>query len=83
MPRKAEPKIKVEQEPKYIEGGNFEVHIIADMLRIENITTELREFKEDSKARFNQSEGWIVAIVSFTATTLLSTIGGLIMRPIG
>jgi len=83
MPRKAEPKIKVEQEPKYIENGNLEAHIIADMLRIENITTELREFKEDSKARFNKLENWIVAIVGITVTTLLATVGGLIMRMMG
>jgi hypothetical protein len=80
MPRKTEPKIKVEEQPKYLEGGNLEAHIIADMLRIENITTELREFKEDSKARFNKLEGWIVAIVGITVTTLLATVGGLIMR---
>ena len=62
MPRKTETKAepKVEQSPKYLEAGNLEAHIIADMLRIENITTELREFKEDTKGRFNKLEGWIV-----------------------
>ena len=64
-------------------AGNLEAHIIADMLRIENITTELREFKEDTKGRFNKLEGWIVAIVGITVTTLLATVGGLIMRMMG
>ena len=51
MPRKSEP----EQELKpYVEKGNIEAHIIADMLRIESITTELREFKEDTKSRFDK-----------------------------
>jgi len=53
------------------------------MLRIENITTELREFKEDTKARLNKMEGWIVAIVGLTVTTLLATVGGLLMRMMG
>ena len=81
MPKKVNPEIKPEQ--KYLEDGNLEAHIIADMLRIENITTELREFKEDTKQRFNKLEGWIVAIVGVTVTTLLATIGGLVMRLIG
>ena len=82
MPRKAEPKLEQEKQ-KYLESGNLEAHIIADMLRIENITTELREFKEDTKIRLNKLEGWIVAIVGVTVTTLLATIGGLVMRMIG
>lgn len=81
MPKKVNPEIKPEQ--KYLEDGNLEAHIIADMLRIENITTELREFKEDTKQRLNKLEGWIVAIVGVTVTTLLATIGGLVMRLIG
>ena len=49
MPRKSEP----EQELKpYVEKGNIEAHIIADMLRIESITAELREFKEVTKSRY-------------------------------
>jgi hypothetical protein len=81
MPKKVKPEIKPEE--KYLEDGNLEAHIIADMLRIENITTELREFKEDTKQRLNKLEGWIVAIVGVTVTTLLATIGGLVMRLIG
>ena len=81
MPRKAQPESKVEK--KYLEDGNLEAHIIAVMLRIENITTELREFKEDTKARLNKMEGWIVAIVGLTVTTLLATVGGLLMRMMG
>ena len=54
MPRKAQPESKVEK--KYLEDGNLEAHIIADMLRIESITTELREFKVDTKERLNKIE---------------------------
>ena len=64
----------------YVEGRNLEAHIIADMLRIESITAELREFKEDTKARLNKLEGWIVAIIGVTVTTLIATVGGLIFR---
>jgi len=49
-------------------------------LRIESITSELREFKVDTKQRLNKLEGWIVAIVGVTVTTLIATVGGLIFR---
>ena len=55
-------------------SGNVEAHIIADMLRIEAITTELREFKNDTKQRLNKMESWIIAIIGVTVTTLLGTI---------
>ena len=64
----------------YTESGNLEAHIIADMLRIESITTELREFKQDTKKRLDKIEGWIVGIIGVTVTTLIATIGGLIFR---
>ena len=69
--------------PKYVEENGIEAHIIADMLRIESITAELREFKEDTKARLNKLEGWIVAIVGVTVTTLIATVGGLVFRVLG
>jgi hypothetical protein len=72
MPKK--PIIKKETKP-YNQDGNLEAHIIADMLRIESITTELREFKDDTKMRFNKLESWIVAIVGITVTSLLAIIG--------
>jgi hypothetical protein len=74
--KKTQPK----EAPKYIEENGIEAHIIADMLRIESITSELREFKEDTKARLNKLEGWIVAIVGVTVTTLIATVGGLVFR---
>lgn len=64
----------------YTSSTNLEAHIIADMLRIESITTELREFKEDTKKRFDKLEGWIVAIVGVTVTTLIATLGGILVR---
>ena len=75
--KKAEPK-EAPQPEQYIQEGGVEAHIIADMLRIESITAELREFKEDTKSTLNKLEGWIVAIVGITITTLLVTVGTLI-----
>ena len=82
MPKKQQPKAEPKPAPG-LYNGNVEAHIIADMLRIESITTELREFKEDSKARFNKLEGWIVAIVGITVTSLLGTIGILLQSILG
>ena len=75
--KKSEPK-EAPQPEQYIQEGGVEAHIIADMLRIESITAELREFKEDTKSTLNKLEGWIVAIVGITITTLLATVGTLI-----
>ena len=77
-----------ENEPKskpqvYLETGNLEAHIIADMLRIENITTELNEFKIDTKERLNKLENWIIGIVAITVTTLLSVVTAIIINMIG
>ena len=77
MPKKNEPELT----PKpYVERGNIEAHIIADMLRIESITAELREFKEVTKDRLNKLESWIIAIVGLTFTTLITTVVGLLMK---
>ena len=77
MPKKNEPEIS----PKpYVESGNIEAHIIADMLRIESISSELKEFKEVTKERLNKLESWIIAIVGLTVTTLISTVVGLVLK---
>ena len=77
MPNKNEP----EKMPKpYVQSGDIEAHIIADMLRIESITAELKEFKEVTRERLNKLEGWIIAIVGLTFTTLMTTVVGLLMK---
>lgn len=73
------PKPKKEAKSVYSRNGNLEAHIIADMLRIENITTELREFKEDTKNRLNKIENWLIGLVGIGVTTLLTVLTGLII----
>ena len=51
MARKKVETKEVPQPEQYIQEGGVEAHIIADMLRIESITAELREFKDDTKSR--------------------------------
>ena len=79
------PEQKREQQSRqvYAESNNLEAHIIADMLRIESITTELREFKEDTKHRLNKIENWLVAIVGTSFTTLLALVVGLLVNFFG
>lgn len=72
-----------EKPQVYLESGNLEAHIIADMLRIENITTELKEFKGETKERLNKLENWIIGIVGITVTTLLSVLTAIIISTIG
>ena len=75
---------EIKEKPQmYLETGNLEAHIIADMLRIENITTELNEFKIDTKERLNKLENWIIGIVAITVTTLLSVVTAIIINMIG
>lgn len=81
MVKKLEPEIKEKQV--YTEANNLEAHIIADMLRIESITTELREFKVDTKQRLNKIENWLVAIVGTSFTTLLALLVGMAINYFG
>ena len=74
MPKKSKPELDQVAESLPAYSGNIEAHIIADMLRIEAITTELREFKDDTKQRLNKMEGWIIGIVAVTVTSLLGTV---------
>lgn len=76
----SERKVHEKNSQIYAESGNLEAHIIADMLRIESITTELREFKNDTKKRLDKIEGWVVAIVGVTVTTLLATLGSILFK---
>ena len=81
MPKKNEPNQEISAKPKlYVEDGNIEANIIADMLRIESITAELKEFKDVTKSRLDKLENWIVAIVGLTFTTLVTTVVGLLMK---
>ncbi len=81
MPKKTEPDHEISAKPKlYVEDGNIEAHIIADMLRIESITAELREFKETTKGRLDKLESWIIAIVGITFTTLISILVGIVIN---
>ena len=71
------------QQSQYTESNNLEAHIIADMLRIESITTEMREFKQDTKLRLNKIENWLVAIVGTTFTTMIAILVGLMINFFG
>lgn len=73
MAKKLDPESAPEMQV-YADKENLEAHIIADMLRIESITTELREFKVDTKERLNKIENWVLAIVGTTFTTLVTIV---------
>jgi hypothetical protein len=83
MPEKSQQELDAIKNNKYTDGNNLEAHIIADMLRIESITAELREFKQDTKARLNKIEGWVIAIVGTTVTTLIATVASLVIKMVG
>jgi hypothetical protein len=71
------------KSPVYLESGNLEAHILADMLRIEGITTELRDFKQATEKRLDKMENWIIGIVGITVTTLLSVVTAIIINMVG
>ena len=82
--KKSEPEQRLEQQKQvYAETSNIEAHIIADMLRIESITTEIREFKQDTKHRLNKIENCLVAIVGTSFTTLIAIVVGLLVNVFG
>jgi len=80
---KEQTETKPVEQQVYANKDNLEAHIIADMLRIESITTELREFKVDTKQRLNKIENWLVAIVGTSFTTLLALLVGMAINYFG
>lgn len=78
-----QPRIRTETDSSLEEiysRGNVEAHIIADMLRIENIANEMRDFKEIVKERLDKIENWIVGIVGITITSLVAILVGMMSR---
>lgn len=80
----------MQNNPYYASGSKLEAHIIADMLRIESIATEMREHKSDYKEhklivnkRFDKLENWIIAIVAISVTTLIGILVPLIVGGLG
>ncbi len=64
----------------YTEQSRLDAHATNVMLRLDMLIEEMREFKQDSKARMNKFETWMVGIVAIALTTLLATVGSLLMR---
>lgn len=64
----------------YAEQSRLDAHATNVLLRLDMLIDELREFKQDSKQRMNKFETWIVGMVAITLTSLLATVGGLLMR---
>lgn len=83
MDDRNQPQSQPVEQQVYAQKNNLEAHIIAHMLRIESITTELREFKDDTKQRLNKLENWLVAIVGTSFTTLVAVVIGLAINLIG
>ena len=72
------PRIEGEEELDPYYRGNVDAHILADMLRIEAISNEVRELKETVKDRLDKLENWIVGIVGLTMTSLVAIIASFI-----
>lgn len=75
----------------YLDHGNLEAHIIADMLRIEQITNELKEFKEstnremkdlkdNTNKRFDKVEGWIIKGLGVGLATLIAVLFNIVFK---
>jgi len=63
--------------------ANIETRIIADMLQIEHLTYEVREFKTETRKSLDKLEKWIIGIVCISISTLLAATGALTMHIIG
>lgn len=76
------PKSAPSAQPYLSKDGNLEAHMIIDMLRIETITAELKEFKETNTERLdrmearlvlkmNRIENWLVGMVATSFSALI------------
>jgi hypothetical protein len=67
-------------EQLYSNDPDLKAQIIADMLRIEQVTHELKDFKDEVKTHFNKIENWLVGIVAGVFATLSSFLIALIFK---
>ena len=74
------PEKQADIEILWAEQSRLDAHATNVLLRLDILVDELREFKQDSKQRMNKFETWIVGMVAITITSLLATVGGLLMR---
>lgn len=74
------PEKQADIETLWVEQSRLDAHATNVLLRLDMLIDELREFKKDSKDRMNKFETWIVGMVAITLTSLLATVGGLLMR---
>lgn len=71
---------KKPSEQLYANDPDLKTQVIADMLRIEQVTTELRDFKSEVKAHFSKIENWLVGIMAGVFATMSSLIIALIFK---
>lgn len=74
---------KIESKPAeqlYANEPDLKSQVIADMLRIEQVTTEIKEFKVEVKDHFAKIENWLVGIMAGVFATMSSLIIALIFK---
>lgn len=74
------PRPEGEEELDSYYRHSVDAHILADMLRIETISNEVRELKDTVKSRLDKLENWIVGIVGLTVTSLVAILASFIQR---
>ena len=67
-------------EQLYAGDPELKTQVIADMLRIEQVTSEIKEFKTEVKAHFSKIENWLVGIMAGVFATMSSLIIALIFK---
>ena len=67
-------------EQLYANAPDVKTQVIADMLRIEQVTTEIKEFKVEVKDHFAKIENWLVGIMAGVFATMSSLIIALIFK---
>lgn len=71
---------KKPSEQLYAGDPDLKSQVIADMLRIEQVTTEIKEFKVEVKDHFAKIENWLVGIMAGVFATMSSLIIALIFK---
>jgi hypoxanthine-guanine phosphoribosyltransferase len=67
-------------EKLYANDPELKTQVIADMLRIEQVTSEIKEFKLEVKDHFAKIENWLVGIMAGVFATMSSLIIALIFK---
>ena len=76
------PDKEVKVTSELVKNDPVTTHILTDMLRIDQLSQDVKSLKIETKQRFDKVENWLIGIMGGVFTTLLAIVVALLTRGI-